>query len=350
MERIVPKAQTLPETRPMIGVPKILIIGVGSAGNNGVSRMSRMGLKGAKTIAINTEMSALMRTDADTKILIGKNITGGKGSGGDTNVARKCLEVSRPALEKVLEGSHLVFIVGGMGGGTATGVAGEIAKMAQDANAMVIGLVTTPFKIERDRADKAWNGVEDLSKHVHSLLVLDNNRLLTLVGSKPLDAAFLLIDQFIAEIIKGMIEVITEPSLMNVDFNDVKSILSQGGWSSLLYGEASDIDPLMVVEKALKNPITDIDITGATGALIHITCSKEMSIRSVQDIAKGITENMDEKANIILGARVDPNMRGKVRVMSIVTGIDEGNLAGSNEEQPQEKQEQWDKWDIPSVY
>lgn len=172
-----------------------------------------------------------------------------------------------------------------------------------------------------------------------------------MVGNKPIKQAFQVIDQFLAVTIKGITEVITEPSLINLDFNDVKSILSHGGWSSLLYGEASDVDPSLVIDSALNNPIMDVDISGASGALVHITCSKKLSLLSMQEIADGITEDMDESANVILGARIDPKLEGTVRVMSIVTGVDDllmGTAAGGTP-QPT-KPENWDKWDIPTVY
>jgi cell division protein FtsZ len=338
-----------PQENKGIGVPKILVIGCGGAGNNGVHRLNKLGITGAKTVAVNTDMQALMHTDADMKVLIGKNITHGMGSGGDPKVARRCLESSRIALEKILHGTDLVFIIGGMGGGTATGISGELAKMAQKANAIVIAIVTTPFKIERDKLEKALDGVEELAMHAHSLLVLDNNRLLDLVGSQPVDQAFLVIDHFIAEIIKGITEVITEPSLMNLDFNDVRSILSHGGWSTLLYGEGSDINPTEVVENALNNPIMEnIDIKGATGALIHITCGRKMSLGALQEIANRLTDGMDDKANVVLGARIDPSLEGNVRVMSIITGLDDEDPSGQG--QGNCRPEAWDKWDIPSVY
>lgn len=332
-----------------IGMPRILTIGCGGAGNNGIHRLSGLGLRGARTIAINTDQQALVHNNADMKILIGKNITHGMGSGGDPKVARRCLEASRYSLERVMKGANLVFVTAGMGGGTGTGISAEIAHMAVEAGAIVIGIVTTPFDLERDRQEKAAWGVEELTQYAHSLICLDNNRLIELVGNKPIDQAFLVIDHFIAEIIKGITEVITEPSLINLDFNDVRSILSHGGWSSLIYGEAPDIDPSLVIDSALNNPIMDNDISGASGALVHITCGKKMSLLSMQEIADGLTEGMDENANIILGARIDPKLNNTVRVMSIITGIDDPIIRDYNGMTPQEKEE-WDKWDIPSVY
>ena len=333
-----------------LGVPNILVIGCGGAGNNGVNRLAKLGINGAKTIAVNTDQQALAKSDADMKVLIGKNITRGMGAGGDPKLARRCLEVSRWHLEKMMNGADLVFITAGMGGGTGTGISGELARMAEEAGAIVIALVTTPFDIERDRHDKARMGVEELAQYAHSLIVLDNNRLIELVGNKPINQAFLVIDQFLAETIKGITEVITEPSLINLDFNDVRSILSHGGWSSLLYGEASDMDPSLVIDSALNNPIMEVDISGASGALVHITCGKKLSLLSMQEIADGITDGMEEDSNVILGARIDPRLNGTVRVMSIVTGVDDLLMDDLAANGPASKPEDWDKWDIPTVY
>ncbi len=350
MEELILKSRLERDEDRGLGVPKILTIGCGGAGNNGINRLASLGIKGAKTIAINTDQQALNRTEADMKILIGKNITRGMGSGGDPKLAKRCLDVSRYSMEKILKGADLVFITAGMGGGTGTGISGEIARMAEEAGAIVIAIVTTPFSIERDRHEKAQRGVEELTHYAHSLIVLDNNRLMELVGNKPIDKAFMVIDQFLAETIKGITEVITEPSLINLDFNDVRSILSHGGWSSLLYGEASDMDPSLVIENALNNPIMQVDISGASGALVHITCGKKLSLLSMQEIADGITDGMDEDANVILGARIDPRLDGTVRVMSIVTGVDEFLMDTLASNGPASKPENWDKWDIPTVY
>ncbi len=328
------------------GVPNILVVGCGGAGNNEVNRLNEIGIKGAKTIALNTDSQALHRTVADVKILIGKSITSGMGAGGDPKLGKRCMDVSRPSVESLVRNANLVFITAGMGGGTGTGSAPIVAEIAREQGAIVVAIVTTPFDIERDRLYKAEVGLDELDQFAHSVIVLDNNQLIPQVGNKPVNEAFKVMDNIIAEIIKGITEVITEPSLINLDYNDVKSVMQHGGASTMLYGKALAIDPEDVVETVLSHQLLDVDIRGATGALVHISCSEKLSLMNLQEIADGITQNLDEGANVILGARIDPNLDDEVKVMSIITGLgtyDEPEMDAA-------QKQNWDKWQIQAVW
>lgn len=325
--------------------PRIITVGCGGAGNNSIHRLYKLGIKGSTTIAINTDWQDLEMTDADKKVLIGKRLTQGKGAGGDPDVAQRAAEESRLLLMDMMRGANLVFLTSGMGGGTGTGTTPYIAELAKELNAIVVAIVTTPFEVEKERKKKADEGIKRLKEHADSVIILDNNRLLPLVGNEPMEKAFSVMDQFIAEIIKGLTETILEPSLINLDFADVRSIMSLGGMATLLYGEAEKMQPDLVIEDALQNPLFDVDVKGATGALVHITSSDKMSLKCAQSIALGITTGLDPKANVILGARVDPRMEDGVRVMSIFTGIGL-DLPDEVVADPSA----WDaKWDIPMV-
>jgi len=307
----------------MFGTPRITIVGCGGAGGNTITRLNKLGVKGAETIAINTDKQALDLVECDKKILIGGNVTRGLGAGGYPDVAERC------ARESLIKGSDLVFITAGMGGGTGTGAAPVVAEIAKKHNAVVTCMVSTPFNVERARLIKADEGLDQLRVKADSTVVLDNNRLMEFVPNLPINQAFSVMDQMIAETVKGLSETITVPSLINLDYADMKSIMDQGGLSIMLWGEADEeagVDA--VVTEALNHPLLNVDYKGANGALVHITGGPNMSLKYVQDVAKKLTEDLDCYSNVILGARVQPEFEGRCRVMAIMTGVQSPNLLG----------------------
>lgn len=308
--------------------PKICVMGCGGAGNNSINRLTKMGIKGADTIAINTDNQHLNIINADKKILIGKNITRGLGSGGYPEVAERCIEIARPSIEEMLKGSDLVFITCGMGGGTGTGTAHVVADIARKQGAIVIGIVTKPFEVERARLLRAEEGIEKLRKKADTVIIINNEKLLQMVPHLPVDQAFGVVDQLISEVVKGITETITLPSLINLDYADVKAIMSDCGVAVMLYGESSSREPREVVKEVLKHPLLELNYSGATGALIHVTGGTNLSLKCVNEIAKGITTELNPMANIIMGARIDTKFNERIRVMAIMTGVTSKNVVG----------------------
>ncbi|MGF3553989.1 MAG: cell division protein FtsZ [Thermoplasmatota archaeon] len=313
----------------MFGIPQITIVGCGGAGGNTITRLNKLGVKGAKTIAINTDKQALDLVEADHKLLIGKRITRGLGAGGFPDVAERAARESSDEIEELLKDSDLVFITAGMGGGTGTGSAPVVAEIAKKNDAIVTCMVSTPFNIERARLIKADEGLDKLRVKADSTVVLDNNKLLEFVPNLPINQAFSVMDQMIAETVKGISETITIPSLINLDYADLKAIMNQGGLSVMLWGEADeDAGVDTIVHEALNHPLLNVDYKGANGALVHITGGPNMSLKYVQDVAKALTQDLDCYSNVILGARVLPEFEGKCRVMAIMTGVQSPNLLG----------------------
>jgi cell division protein FtsZ len=313
----------------MFGMPQITIVGCGGAGGNTITRLNKLGVKGAKTIAINTDKMALDLVEADHKILIGKRLTRGLGAGGFPDVAERAARESSDEIEELLKDSDLVFITAGMGGGTGTGSSSVVAEIAKKNEAIVTCMVSTPFNVERARLIKADEGLDKLRVKADSTVVLDNNRLLEFVPNLPINQAFSVMDQMIAETVKGISETITVPSLINLDYADLKAIMNQGGLSVMLWGEADeDAGVETIVHEALNHPLLNVDYKGANGALVHITGGPNMSLKYVQDVAKALTQDLDCYSNVILGARVLPEFEGKCRVMAIMTGVQSPNLLG----------------------
>ncbi len=311
------------------GTPKIVVVGCGGGGNNTVNRLYNIGVAGAESIAINTDKIHLDITQADKKILIGKSITRGLGAGGFPEIGKRAAELARGTLEEVLKNANLVFITAGMGGGTGTGVAPVVAQIAKDQGAIVIGMVTSPFRVERARMVKAEEGLDDLRNAADTVIVLDNNRLLDYVPNLPIDQAFSVMDQLISETVKGISETITQPSLINLDYADVRAIMKGGGLAVMLVGEAKGQDKAKeVVRAALNHPLLDVDTTGATGCLLHITGGSDMSLHEAEQIASSLTYELDSHANVIWGARVRKDYESKVRCLAIMTGIHSAQIMG----------------------
>lgn len=308
--------------------PRILIVGCGGSGNNTMNRITHLGVEGAVTVAVNTDKQHLDHTRAQQKLLVGKHITRGLGAGGDPSMGRRCAEAGREVIQRIVQGADLVFVTAGLGGGTGTGVAPVVAEEAKQQGALVVGIVTTPFHVERrQRMKRALDGLESLRRAADAVLVLDNNRLLEYVPNLPIDEAFSIMDQLIAEIVKGIVETITLPSLINLDFADVRTIMSNGGVTMMLYGE-SDRGPNEVVTEALSHPLLDVDIEGATGVLLHVTGGPYMTLEHANMVVELMTSKVRDDANVIWGARQDPGFGDTIKVMAIITGVGGDRVRG----------------------
>ena len=315
-----------------VGQPRIVIVGCGGAGNNTVNRIHHMGVSGAETIAINTDKQHLDMIQADKRILIGKSLTKGLGAGGYPDVGKRAAEMARPTLEAVLESADLVFITAGMGGGTGTGSAPVVASIAKEQGAIVVGMVSYPFQVEKARLIRAEEGLEALAAASDSVIVLDNNRLKNFVPNLPLGQAFSVMDQLIGETVKGISETITEPSLINIDYADVRAIMSKGGVAVMLVGESKQQNKAeSVVRECLSNPMLDIDYRGATGSLIHITGGTDLTLQDAEEVATSLTYELDPHADVIWGARVRGDMEGKIRVLAIMTGVKSAQILGTRQ-------------------
>src|SRR5512139_1997497 len=315
-----------------VGQPRIVIIGCGGAGNNTVNRLHHMGVAGAETIAVNTDKQHLDVIKADKKILVGKSLTRGLGAGGFPEIGKRAAELARSTLQDVLKDADLVFITAGMGGGTGTGSAPVVAQIAKEQGAIVVGMVSYPFQVEKARLIRAEEGLEALASAADSVIVLDNNRLKNFVPNLPLGQAFSVMDQLIGETVKGISETITEPSLINIDYADVRAIMSKGGVAVMLVGESKQQNKAeSVVRECLSNPMLDIDYRGATGSLIHITGGTDLTLQDAEEVATSLTYELDPHADVIWGARVRSDMEGKVRVMAIMTGVKSAQILGTRQ-------------------
>ncbi|MBR1368095.1 cell division protein FtsZ [Methanocalculus chunghsingensis] len=313
----------------MLGNPRIVIIGCGGAGNNTVNRLHHMQVAGAETIAINTDKQHLDMIQADKRVLIGKSLTKGLGAGGFPDVGKRAAEMARPTLEGLLESADLVFVTAGMGGGTGTGSAPVVAQIAKEQGAIVVAMVSYPFQVEKARMLKAEEGLEAIRNAADSVIVLDNNRLKNFVPNLPLGQAFSVMDQLISETVKGISETITEPSLINIDYADVRATMSKGGLAVMLVGETKQQNKAeSVVRECLDHPLLDIDYRGATGCLIHITGGNDLTLHDAEEIASQLTYELDPHADVIWGARVRNDYEGKIRVMAIMTGVQSPQILG----------------------
>lgn len=313
----------------MSGQATIKVFGVGGAGSNMVSWLYGKGIQGAATYAVNTDKQHLDITDADGKILIGREITRGLGCGGFPDKGREAAKESMSELKEVLSKTDMAFICAGLGGGTGTGAAPEIAKLAKEQGAIVIGTVTMPFNIERARIDKAEFGLDMLRDVSDTVIVIDNNRLVNLAGNLPVKQAFAVANELISTMIKGIVEIIAVPSLVNLDYADVKAIMANGDVSVIGVGESdSEHRVEEAVKRALSNPLLDVNYAGANGALIHLSGGEDLTLDEVNKAGELVTEALDPDANVVWGARIDDELKGKIRVMTIVTGVSSPYILG----------------------
>ena len=318
------------------GQANIKVIGCGGGGNNITTWLYKKGIRGAEVIACNTDKQHIDISAADKKFLIGKDLTRGLGCGGFPQKGAEAAQESMMQIKEVMRGADMVFVCAGMGGGTGTGSAPIVASVAKEMGAIVIGTVTMPFSIERARIDKAEFGLQQLRKVSDTVVVIDNNRLVKIAGNLPVQQAFAVANELVATMIKGIVETIAIPSLVNLDFADVRAIMTNGGVAAIGVGvsdTANKVDE--AVRGALSNPLLDIDYEGATGALIHVCGGPDLTLDEISRVGELVTEKMDDDANVIWGARVSEEMKGKLMVMTIITGVNSPWILGKD--QPREK-------------
>lgn len=304
------------------GKANIKVVGAGGMGCNAITWLYNKGIQGATIFAMNTDALHLSVTKADDKILIGKELTRGLGCGGLPQRGREAAKEALVDIKKAVANSDMVFVVTGLGGGTGTGAAPVIAQIAKETGAVVIGVVTMPFESEKARLDKAEFGLQELREVTDTCVVLDNNRLVDIAGQLPLEQAFAVANELVSTMIKGIVETITLPSLINLDYADVSTIMKNGGVAVIGIGESDTQDRVLeAVKQALTHPLLDVDYQGATGALIHVTCGPDLKLEEFDIIGRAVSENLSPDAQVIIGARISKDFMGKVRVITIMTGV-----------------------------
>lgn len=304
---------------------RIKVVGVGGGGCNAVDRMIDEGLKGVDFVAVNTDAQALTLSKAPTRVRIGEKLTRGLGSGGDPETGRKAAEESAEELYSVLKGSDMVFITAGMGGGTGTGGAPIVAQIAKEVGALTIGVVTRPFTFEGARRIQAAEaGITKLKEQADTLIVIPNDRLLQIVDKRAnLQQAFRMADDVLRQGVQGISELITVPGLINLDFADVRTIMSEGGAALMAVGVGKGEDAARIAaEQAISSQLLDITIDGARGILFNVTGGPELTLFEVNQAAAIIKETAHPDVNLIFGAVIDPNLKDEVRITVIATGFE----------------------------
>lgn len=322
----------------MEGFAQIRVIGVGGGGSNAVNRMIQANMMGIEFIAINTDAQALLLTEAPHRIRIGDKLTRGLGAGGNPSVGGKAAEENAEEIYEALKGSDMVFITAGMGGGTGTGASPVVAQIARELGALTVGVVTKPFSFEgKKRMLSAEEGIANLKQHVDTLITVPNDRLLQVADKRtPLSDAFRLADDVLRQGIQGISDLITVPGLINLDFADVKTIMSAAGSALMAIGEASgETRAQDAAQLAIASPLLDIDISGARGVLFNITGGMDMTLFEVNEAADIISQAAHPDANIIFGAVQDPDYDGKVKITVIATGFDGATVRPQSVAMPQ---------------
>jgi len=310
---------------------KVKVFGVGGAGGNTISRMREIGIKGGEFIAVNTDAQDLLYSDSDYKILIGKELTMGLGAGSNPKIGEEAAHESEQEIRKRLANCDMVFVTCGLGGGTGTGAAPVVAQLAKKQGALTIGVVTLPFTIEgKKRIENAEYGLERMESVVDTLIVIPNDKLLEIAPELPLQTAFKVADEILTNAVKGTTELVTKAGLVNLDFADVKAVMQNGGVSLIGMGEADSANRAReAVEKAITNPLLDVDISNATGALVNIIGGNDMSLDEARLIIATVGEKLSPDAKMIWGAQISPEMEKSIRVMLIITGVKSPQIYGN---------------------
>jgi cell division protein FtsZ len=306
---------------------RIKVVGAGGSGNNTLRRMSEIGIMGAELIAVNTDAQHLLITPANKKVLIGKELTRGLGAGANPEVGEAAARESIDDIAGVVQDSNLIFITCGLGGGTGTGSAPIVAEVAKDIGALSIGIVTLPFSVEgRKRMENALDGLKKLRKSADTVIVIPNDKLLEIVPELPLNAAFKVADEVLTNAVKGITELITKPGLVNLDFADVRTVLSNGGAAMIGLGESSadtssEARALEAIEEALNSPLLDVDISDANKALVNVIGGSDMTLREAEVICEAVASKIHQHSHIIWGAMVNEEMpRNTIQAMVLVAG------------------------------
>ncbi len=304
---------------------KIEVIGVGGGGSNAVNRMINSDLEGVSFRVLNTDAQALLQSSAESRVQLGQNLTRGLGAGGNPSIGQKAAEESKEELQQALEGSDLVFIAAGMGGGTGTGAAPVVAEVAKQSGALTVGIVTKPFSFEgKRRMRQAEEGIARLAENVDTLIVIPNDRLKDVISGAPLQEAFRNADDVLRMGVKGISDIITCPGLVNVDFADIRSVMTEAGTALLGIGIGSGRSrALEAAQAAMNSPLLEAArIDGAKGCVINITGGKDMTLEDMTSASEIIYDVVDQEANIIVGAVVDEAMEGEIQVTVIATGFE----------------------------
>ena len=329
VQNAIKQSESMQNADFLVGQANIKVIGVGGAGGNTVSWLYKKGIKGAEIAVINTDKQHLDVHEADRKVLIGRELTKGLGAGGHPNIGSEAAKETIQEIKDILKGADMVFVCAGMGGGTGTGAAPVVAKLAKEMGASVIGTVTMPFELERARMDKAEWGLGELRQVSDSVIVIDNNRLVQIAGNLPIQQAFAVANELISTMIKGIVETIAVPSLVNLDYADVKAIMTDGGVCAIGVGESDSEQKVEeATRRALTNPLLDVSYKGSTGALIHVEGGPDLTLDDVSRVGDMVTEALDRDANVIWGARINDAMTGKLRIMTIIAGVNSPYILG----------------------
>jgi cell division protein FtsZ len=306
----------------------IKVVGCGGAGSNTIDRLLEMGVEGGEVIALNTDALHLLYSKAPTKILIGTSVTGGVGAGNDPEIGEQCAESDIDKVSGSLQGSDMVFITCGLGGGTGTGSAPVVSEIGKELQALTIAIVTLPFSVEGHvRAEKALKGLKKLRKYADTVIVIPNDRLLDIAPNLPLNAAFKVADELLSNSVKGITEMVTKPGLVNLDFADVRAVMKDGGTAMIGLGASSkdtsmDARSRESVEKALTSPLLDTDISNASAALINITGSRDMTLEEAEEIVRIVSERISPDAEIIWGAQIEEDLeRNVIKTLLILSGV-----------------------------
>ncbi len=309
---------------------KIKVVGAGGAGNNTITRLMQIGVFGAETIALNTDAQDLLYTDSDQKILMGRTLTQGLGAGADPKIGAEAAKESREEIKKALQGSSLVFLTCGLGGGTGSGSLPVIAEIAKRAGALTIAVVTLPFSMEgRQRYKNAEEGLKNLESVADTVIVIPNDKLLEIVPHATLVDAFGIADGILVNAVKGITELITKPGLVNRDFADVRAIMSSGGLAMIGVGESDTKNRAQEsIDKALNNPLIDVSIEGARGALVYIISGPNMTTKEAQHIVNNVSTRLAEDSKVLWGARVERDLGNVLKTMLIITGVKSPQIFG----------------------
>lgn len=311
---------------------RIKVVGCGGGGGNSVSRMKEIGIKGCEIIAVNTDAQDLLYNSSDIKILIGRELTHGLGAGSNPKIGEKAAKESEQEIRKKLNNSDMVFITCGLGGGTGTGASPVIAEIAKKAGALTIGVVTLPFTVEgQKRIENAQYGLERLASVCDTLIVIPNDKLLEIAPELPIHTAFKVADEILTNSVKGITELITKAGLVNLDFADVKAVMSNGGVSLIGIGESDSTERAKeAVERAINNPLLDVDISGAKGALVNIVGGNDLSLEEYKKIMEILGSKIAPDAKIISGAQISADMEKTIKVLLIITGVKSNQILGSD--------------------
>ncbi len=313
-------------------VTVIKVIGCGGGGSNTIDRLSEYGIQGAELYAVNTDAQHLLHINADRRILIGRRTTRGLGAGSLPGIGEEAAMENIDEINAAVEGADMVFVTCGLGGGTGTGASPVVAEAAKEAGALTISIVTIPFSAEGSiRMANAEAGLKRLRDVSDTVIVVPNDRLLDVVPNLPLQAAFKVADEVLMRSVKGITELITRPGLINLDFADVRTVMTNGGVAMIGMGEADGEEKAKdSVMKALRSPLLDVDVSGATSALVNVVGGPDMTITDAETVVEEVYQKINPDARIIWGAQIDPNLEHTLRTMLVVTGVSSPQILGKD--------------------